>query len=420
MKALLLIDDTSANRISYYHIMLMPATLPFDQFYSHLVFISFALHTLIHVKKEQFKVLFTPRTVLLQAVFFITLISAVYTQYPVGAGIDITRQLVILLFPVFFSLTSLNIHKYRDNFLLAFACVCVAVILGLYARAFYIIHYFRLPVRAILSPLFINHKFSSPLNIHATFLSLQMALAFFYLITLLFKPQKMHIKLVLYIAVILLFTGIVQLGSKAALVAILAGINVAIPYFMLAPGKRLRYIAFMGTTSLLVIAGSVSLGSFKERFITDLASDLSKPVTDESVEPRLARWQAALQVVKEKPVFGHGAGAELSILGDKYFYDKMYIAYLNHLNAHNQYISFLLTSGIIGLLVYLLTLFYAIRTSLWHGDVLFFVFTLLIIIVSLSESILNAEKGVYFYSLLLSLFVFGGIKKGRKSNYLFT
>ncbi|QKJ29924.1 O-antigen ligase family protein [Mucilaginibacter mali] len=420
MKALFLIDDTTANRISYYHIMLMLATLPFDQFFSHAAFISFALHTLIHLDKTRLKALFTPRTLLLQAVFFITLSSALYSKYPATAGVDITRQLVILLFPVFFALTTLNINKYRDKLLTLFALVCVLVIAGLYVRAFYVIHYFHLPVRAIISNLFINHKFSGPINMHATFLSLQIALALFYLLTRLFEPRSVYLKTGLYIAVILLFAGIVQLGSKAVLVVVLIGINVVIPYFMVPVAKRLRFIAAAAVLSLIVIASSVSVNGFKERFVTDLANDLSKPVTNESVEPRLVRWEAAIQLVKKRPVFGYGAGSELSILGDKYFHDKLYIAYLNRLNAHNQYLTFLLTSGMVGLLIYLATLFYAVRTALWRRDMLFFVFTLLIITVSLSESLLNAEKGVYFYSFFLSFFVFGGIKKAAKSNYLFT
>lgn len=420
MKALFLIDDTPANRVSYYHVMLMLATLPFDQFFSHVIFISFALHTLIHLNKAQFKALLTPRTLLLQAVFFITLISATYTKYPAAAGVDITRQLVILLFPVFFSLTTLNINKYRDKLLTLFSLVCVLVIAGLYIRAFYVIHYFHLPVRAVISDLFINHKFSGPINMHATFLSLQIAIALFYLLTRLFEPRSKYLKTGLYMAVILLFAGIVQLGSKAVLVVVLVGINVVIPYFMVPTTKRMRFITIAAMLSLIVIACSVSVNSFKERFVTDLASDLSKPVSDESVEPRLVRWEAALDLIKQKPVIGYGAGSELSILGDKYFQDKLYIAYLHRLNAHNQYLTFLLNSGILGLLGYLATLFYIVRIALWRRDTLFFVFVLLIITVSLSESLLNAEKGVYFYSFFLSFFVFGGVKKAAKSNYLFT
>jgi O-antigen ligase len=37
MKQLLLINDNNANKVSYYHIMLLMASLPFDRFYSHII-----------------------------------------------------------------------------------------------------------------------------------------------------------------------------------------------------------------------------------------------------------------------------------------------------------------------------------------------------------------------------------------------
>ena len=51
MKELLLINDNTANKISYYHLLFLLASLPFDRFYSHIILISFAAHTLIHLKK---------------------------------------------------------------------------------------------------------------------------------------------------------------------------------------------------------------------------------------------------------------------------------------------------------------------------------------------------------------------------------
>jgi O-antigen ligase len=420
MKALFWIDDNLNNRISYYHVMLMLVTLPFDQFYSHIVLISFALHTLFHLKKEKLKEIFTQRTLMLQAVFFITLISLSYTLYPATAAIDITRQLVILLFPLFFSLTSLNITKYRDNLLTIFSAVCVVTVAGLYLYAFYLIHYFKLPVRAIFSDLFINHKFSAPINMHATFLSLQIAVAFFFILSQLFKAQASKHKIILIISAVLLLAGIIQLGSKAVLVVILAGVNIAVPYFLISTAKRSRYILITATLSVFIVAGALNISSLKDRYVTGLETDLSNPMANESVEPRIVRWQAAIEVAKQKPIIGYGAGSELHILGDKYFNEKLYISYLHRLNAHNQYISFLLTTGLIGLLVYVVTLYSGFRIAFRENDLLFFVFVLLIAVVSLSESLLNAEKGVYFYSLFFSLFVFSNPEKVIERNYLFT
>lgn len=402
MKKFFIINDTTANKISYYHIMVMLVVLPFDQFYSHIVFASFALHTLIHLKKDDLKALLNPKVWLLPSVFFITLISCIYSSYPIAT--DITRQLAILLFPVFFSLNTLNINKYRNNLLFIFSMVCTATIAYLYAHAFITIHYFGLPFITIFSNSFISHNFSFPVGMHATFLSLQITIALFFLLSqLINRRQPVFICLIL---IGLLFAGIVQLGSKAVLIVVLLSVNVAVPYFLITTKHRLKYILITAMLSATVIFGAINMSAFRARYVTDLKNDLSATKPDEAVEPRLVRWEAAIDLIKKSPVIGYGAGSELSILQDKYYSKKLYSAFLNKLNAHNQYLTFLLVTGIIGLLVYTLTLVYGFGISLRQRDIMLFVFILLIATVSLSESLLNAEKGIWFYALFFSFFTF--------------
>src|ERR1700752_3127317 len=78
MKELFLIRDSLANRISYYHLMLFLVSLPFDRFFSHVILISFTLHTLIHYDRLALKPVFTWRTLILQSVFWVTVISTIY------------------------------------------------------------------------------------------------------------------------------------------------------------------------------------------------------------------------------------------------------------------------------------------------------------------------------------------------------
>jgi O-antigen ligase len=403
-KNLFLIDDSLTNKISYYHLMVLLATLPFDLFYSHIVFVSFALHTLIHLQKNSWKNLLNFNLLFLQAVFYITLLSCIYTRYSASAATDVTRQLAILLFPVFFALSNFNFNKYRDNLLLTFSLVCLATVIYLYAHAFYVLHYFKLPARFIFSNSFISHNFSLPIGIHATFLSLQIAIALFFMLSQLIRRTANRAFYLL--TVLLLFASIVQLGSKAILVAVLLSVNVAVPYFLISGKKRLTYILVTSTLSILLILGTWHTVSFRDRYFNDLKSDLSKVKPDEAVEPRLVRWQAAMELVKKSPLIGYGAGSEISILQDQFYNKKINSALLNRLNSHNQYITFLLITGVIGLLVYLATLTYGFKIAISQNDLLFIVFILLIVTVSVSESMLNAEKGTWFYAFFFSFFIF--------------
>jgi O-antigen ligase len=118
------------------------------------------------------------------------------------------------------------------------------------------------------------------------------------------------------------------------------------------------------------------------------------------------RWDVAREVIGKSPVIGHGAGTEIPLLQEKYFERKYYTSYLHRLNAHNEYLSFLIKSGILGLLAYIATLVYGFKIAIRKKDVVFFGLMMLIAVVSLSENILDVDKGVIFYSFFLSFFLF--------------
>jgi len=145
--------------------------------------------------------------------------------------------------------------------------------------------------------------------------------------------------------------------------------------------------------------------------ITDLQTDLSSPKAEDRFDPRMARWDAAYELIKKSPVIGRGSGTEISLLHEVYFKKKYYNSFINKLNAHNQYLSFLLKSGIIGLLVYLVTLVLGFKSALANRDLLFFSFMVVITFVSFSENYLDVEKGIIFYSFFFSFLSFSGDKK---------
>ncbi len=88
------------------------------------------------------------------------------------------------------------------------------------------------------------------------------------------------------------------------------------------------------------------------------------------------------------------------------FKKKYYNSFINKLNTHNQYLSFALKSGLIGLLVYLVTLVFGFKKALTNKDLLFFSFMTVVTFVSFSENYLEVEKGIIFYAFFFSFFSF--------------
>jgi len=413
MKELFLIKDTLANKISYYHLMLYLLSLPFDRFFSHLILISFAVHTIIQFNKNNKKPFFPLYTLLLQSVFWVTVISTIYSANKQQAFKEWELYLPILLFPLLFCFNSLDLKKYRPQLLLAFALGCTATIIYLYFDAFATIQYYKLPFSAILSHAFTNHNFSEPIDMHATFFSLQIGLALVYMLSLLIKRQSTSNKVLYGVCCFILAVGIIQLSSKSVFVALFLIINIAFPYFLLQGIRRKRFIIITASLSTLVIIGIFNSSNFRERFLTEFKHDLSKSTAGETTDPRLARWGIAAEVIGESPIIGHGAGTEITLLQEKYFTQKLYRSYLNRLNAHNEYLSFLIKSGIWGLAIFIATLVYGFKKAIQKKDIVFFSFMLLLAVVSLSENILDADKGVMYYSFFFAFFVFISEQKDR-------
>jgi O-antigen ligase len=400
----LLPADSLANRISFYHLLLLLASLPFNLFYSHLILISFAVHTLIQLSRQHFRSVFRWQTLLLQLIFIVTVISSIYSINKPQAFNQINLQLPILLIPVIFPLSGFDFKKYRQPLLMGFSVVCTLTVLYLFCDAFRTIRFYKLPFTELFSAAFTNHNFSEPIDMHATFFSMQLVIAVVYLLTIMAARNTTRLKIYCGICSLVLIAGLFQLCSKSALFSLFISICIAFPFFMFKGKPRIRYAAAVWTLALLAGISVFNVKAFKERYFNELKADLSKPVAAESVEPRRARWNVALELIKISPVIGHGSGSETGLLHEAFYQKKYYNSFLNNLNAHNQYLSFLLQSGIIGLIVYLFTLVYGFKFALSNKDLLFFTFMVLLAIVSLSEDYLSVDKGVFFYAVFISFF----------------
>ena len=209
------------------------------------------------------------------------------------------------------------------------------------------------------------------------------------------------------VAALICAAGLFQLSSRAVFISVILIVTFILPFFLLKGVKRLKVIII---TSLIIIAAIFSItriGVFKERMVTSLKSDLDPNVVHtELYEPRAVRWKCAWELIRGSPVLGYGSGSEIKLLKDKYFEKKLFGSYLNELNAHNQYLSFFIKYGIIGLMLYLFTLSYGFMQAWKNKDPVFFSFMVLVAIVSLSENILDVNKGIFFYGFFFSFFIF--------------
>ena len=398
-------NDTLTNRLSFYHLALFGVLLPFDRFYSELVLISFLLHTVISLRKQQVKNLFRIEVLWLVSVFLVALVCTLYTFNKQEGFKLLSRQLAIVLFPVLLFLNPVDLRKYAKAIFLSFAFSCTLVVAYLYADAIQVLQYHHLPLSALLSPAFMNHNFSEPIDMHATYLSLYMGLSVAIFSHYLIAGTKRITQLVFICALCLLALGLLQLAARSVIIAMLLFFCFAVPFFL--QGKRRKIYATVAISiSLVVVVVILASATLRTRYFDLLKDDLSENTPEYSIaDARMKRWEVAWEVVKASPLVGYGSGDEEDLLQEAYFQNKLYDSYLHRLNAHNQYLSFLLMGGVIALAVYLFTLAAGVRMAIQQKNLLFLAFLFLIITVSISENILFRNKGIFFYSFFFSLFV---------------
>ncbi|MFW6369847.1 MAG: O-antigen ligase family protein [Bacteroidota bacterium] len=127
--------------------------------------------------------------------------------------------------------------------------------------------------------------------------------------------------------------------------------------------------------------------------------------TLQSVSQRIIFYQTGWQIFMENPVIGVGTGNVWLAFKEKLEHAGLLKEIHPWMRAHNQYLTFLLTFGIIGGAWIFFALFYPIireRKKLRFPALIFIVLAFLSM---LSEDTLETQAGVIFFSYFYSLFI---------------
>lgn len=125
-----------------------------------------------------------------------------------------------------------------------------------------------------------------------------------------------------------------------------------------------------------------------------------------SLTQRFEYWKAAYHVFKNNFLFGVGTGDVEKELNDEYERMQSKLNPEYRLRAHNQYLTFALTFGIIGLLWILFSLVYPMIKLNKQHNFLYLSFLLIALFSFLNEDTLETQAGVTFFAFLNSFLLF--------------
>lgn len=125
-----------------------------------------------------------------------------------------------------------------------------------------------------------------------------------------------------------------------------------------------------------------------------------------SVMQRLVFWKTGWQIFLQNPIIGVGTGDVQTAFNEQYQKQHSNLPKLFWLRAHNQYLTFALTFGLVGLTIFLVSIFYPFFKLKKYHDYLYCLFLITVLISFFTEDTLETQAGVTFFAFFNAFLMF--------------
>ena len=383
--------------------ILIAFTLPFAKLTAGFIALMLLNWLLEMDFRNKFKAIGSNKLTMCFIAFFIMhLLGLIYTENINSGLFDIQVKLSLLFFPII--LTSRPFDNKKVNY------IFLALLIGSIISSLLL---FIIATYAYLT-LSLNHFFYQEFSIliHPSYLSMYINLCIAWLLLKLLnidtKSFSIKNKISLVIIAFLSFTNIL-LSSKMGLVSMLLIYIFYLWYYIIL--KRKYFLSFLAFLILLgIIFSAIKLFPEMARRLSRSVEAFSHPTLNqsenESTAVRFLIWSAANKVISENVLFGAGTGDAKDALIKEYEKRGMKGALEHKLNAHNEFYQVFISIGIIGFIIFVITLLAPLSLAFKINNFIYIIFLFIIVFNFLPESMLETQAGVMFYSFFNSLLCF--------------
>jgi O-antigen ligase len=257
---------------------------------------------------------------------------------------------------------------------------------------------------------FLYSNFSD--SIHPSYYSMYLCMALIISVENFIKPdffiKNMGIKSLLFL---IPFAGIILLSSKSGLISMFIIMFFYSIRFAFSKKNTSKITSKFKLLICLFTLLSIFLIIKSDRFyvaMLGLKQIHIKPIDElGTAGQRILIWESALEISKSKWLLGIGVGNDQKALNDKYLEKGLMPFYEKSLNAHNQFIQTLLILGICGLFFIVFYLTYPLFLGWRFNDPYLICFGIIFLLNALTESILNRQAGVFFWTLWTFILILG-------------
>ncbi|QDO93229.1 hypothetical protein FNB79_04310 [Formosa sediminum] len=380
--------------------------VPFEEYVSAipniLIGVLLAIY-LVVCKKNQFKYLFKNKSYIVWLGFVLYIFLIAIFNNRVSEDFFILKK---LLLPVIIVLLGINVSNFNRCKLWFIAGTVLSVLISFIGVSKY---WFSENNFNFTSGDFINQILVS----ERIYIGFCVAISLVFLLELFKNNKEIKVKILCFVLISLLLSFCFIIAARIAIVCI---VYILILFFLSLKNVKIK---FWGIISFIIFIGIFFMlnKNLTNRFFhSDNKYHISYYEKVSQQEPRVLIWSCAYGIFKNnfKPFLGNGFYNIKNQLVDCYDSNIDVIKKRNwyverSFNSHNQYIDFLLSSGWIGIVLFLLILYLMLTTS----KISFYTLSLLgsVMLILLIENIFHRQIGCYLFSLVwISLLKNGNIK----------
>ncbi|MFN4298720.1 MAG: O-antigen ligase family protein [Thermaurantimonas sp.] len=402
----------SKENIFLFFGILIPASMILPENTTALVLVLFLLTTFWLFINKKILFSFDRYHIPFIALYLVYFISSFYSENVEEAKQKLAIKVPLVFLPFVMNLYLKNVDqnvkfKILRNLVILFALSTPYFLsVGLYRSLKSGSLYYTYPETGEIISTYFTYVGLSEWVIHPAYLSIWVGSVFILSLFLLLNNYK---KIFYVIASLSLFTLLILLQSRMNILAFLALFFITFVFYLIRKYSfKLNLFILLGIAMLGSTLYRIAPESIKGRF-SDLSS-LKYNIEAETFQEgfngitiRLAEWKCALQEIAKRPFFGSGIGDARFDLENSYLRNNFKYGYREKFNAHNQFIETTIATGLLGLTallgIFVYSIFYSYHCKKWHALLVL----LYIFLCFLTESYLERQWGVVFFSFIIPL-----------------
>lgn len=393
------------SKIHFLLLLGIAATLPFPMILSNSIIGILLLCWLLNGKIiHKVKAAVSNKLALLIiSVFLIQAVGMLYTDNFKSGFFQLEKSLSLLILPIIiFSGPKLRPAQFRILFL-CFLASCLFAITGSLLWAMH-----KRVILQSLSQVEINNFYISLASSHGishVYFGMYVVFSFFITIHLIseWKPVSKWKQILIGFLLLYLFSYSLISTGLMPFISLVAALVVVGPFW----SKRnyhLRRTLFI-LVPIVLIGGIFAYQNASVREKISQRTDFSyQKINNNPYEysaTRMGPLKNSLSLLQNNWFWGLGTGDAHEAM--KMWYIENELDLLVNFNSHNQYLGIMLLVGVPGLTVYLTSLLYPLYLSFSNRFFLFSAYIIILLICSLSENILETNKGIVFFAFFYSI-----------------